>query len=208
MSVRDDDPRRYREVVAVFHTPDTLETAVEALDAAGFQQTSLSIMADERAVAEKLGHRFQPIADLEDDGNVPRRTFVGKADRAVEGGAAIGLPLYIGAMAGAVAVVASGGALAMALVAAAAGGAVGGGAGAVLARFIGQREADRLEDNIRAGGILLWVAVDTPDAEARAVEALTTSGGTDVHAHEIAQTWETPDIPFEHWNPDPFLVRA
>ena len=208
ISKRDENPRSYREVVAVFQDAPALEAAADALDAAGFPQTSISIMADERSVARKLGHRFQPIRDIEDDGRVPRRTFVGKADRSVEESAAIGLPLYVGAMAGAVAVVASGGALAMALVAAAAGGAVGGGLGAVLARFIGQREADRLEANIRGGGILLWVSVSDPAAEARAIQTLTAAGGTDVHAHDIAETWQAPEVPFDHWNPDPFLLRA
>jgi len=210
MLEREDDPRKVREVVAVFHDAGALEAAVDDLARAGFAQTSLSIMAAAvaAAVAEKLGHRFEPIEDIEDDPNVPRRTFVGKADRSVEESAAIGLPLYVGAMAGAAAVVASGGAVAMALLAAAAGGTVGGGFGAVLARSIGKAEADRLEDNIQAGGILLWVAVSDAAAEARAIEVLKTAGGTHVHAHEIAQTWEGPEIPFTHWNPDPFLLRA
>lgn len=207
MSERNDTPRMVREVVAVFHDAGTLETAVDDLDKAGFAQTSISIMADANAVAEKLGHRFEPVEDMEDDPGVPRRTFVGKADCGVEESAAIGLPLYVGAMAGA-AVVASGGAAAMALLAAVAGGAVGGGFGAVLARSIGQAEAARLEDNIQAGGILLWVAVSDATAEAQAIAVLKTAGGTHVHAHEIAQTWERPEIPFSHWNPDPFLLRA
>lgn len=207
MSDQEDDTLKIREVVAVFHDAKTLEAAADDLDKAGFPPTSMSIMADAKSVAEKLGHHFEPIEEMEDDPNVPRRTFVGKADRAVEESVAIGLPLYIGAMAGAAAVVASGGAAAMALLAATAGGAVGGGVGAVLARSIGKAEAERLEDQIREGGILLWVAVSDPAAEARAIDVLTAAGGTHVHAHEIAQTWEGPEIPFEHWNPDPFLLR-
>ncbi len=208
MSDREDERYRIREVVAVFHHAAALEAAVEALDRAGFAQTSLSIMADAKAVADKLGHRFEPVEQIEDDPNLPRRTFVGRADRGVEQSAAIGLPLYVGAMAGAAAVVASGGAAAMALLAAAAGGALGGGVGALLARSIGKAEARRLENNIEAGGILLWVAVSDAAAERRATEVLTTAGGAHVHAHEIAQTWEAPEIPFDHWNPDPFLLRA
>jgi len=207
MSQPEDDPFKVREVVAVFHNAQALEAATDALDKAGFPETTISIMADAKSVAEKLGHRFEPVEKMEDDPNVPRRTFVSKADRGVEESVAIGLPLYIGAMAGAVAVVASGGAAAMALLVAAAGGAVGGGVGALLARAIGSAEAERLEEQIRQGGILLWVAVSDAEAERRAIDVLTAAGGTDVHAHEIAQTWEGPEIPFEHWNPDPFLLR-
>lgn len=198
---------RVREVVGVFHDAEKLEAAVDDLEKAGFVQTNISIMADTESVAKKLEHRFEPIEDMEDDPTIPRRTFVGKADRSIEESAAIGLPLYVGAMAGAVAVVASGGAAAMAMLAAAAGGAIGGGLGGVLARAIGKAEADRLEENIREGGILLWVTVGDSDTERRAIDVLKKAGGTDVHAHEIELDWEEPEIPFEHWNPDPFLLR-
>ncbi|GKY90199.1 hypothetical protein [Sinisalibacter aestuarii] len=197
-----------REVVAVFHDAARLEAAVDALEGAGFVQTNISIMADSQTVADKLGHRFEPIEEMEEDPKIPRRTFVGKADRGVEESAAIGLPLYVGAMAGSAAVVASGGAVAMALLAAAAGGAIGGGLGGILARGIGKAEADRLEDNIRHGGILLWVAVGDADAERVAIDVLGRHGGTDVHVHEIEPSWEEPEIPFDQWNPDPFLLRA
>ena len=102
----EDSVFKVREVVAVFHDAAKLEAAAEALDKAGFAQTNISIMADPKAVAEKLGHRFEPIEEMEDDSRIPRRTFVGKADRGVEETVAIGLPLYLGAMGGAVAVVA------------------------------------------------------------------------------------------------------
>lgn len=208
MSEREDDLFKVREVVSVFHDAKALEAAVDALETAGFVQTNISIMADAKAVAQKLGHIYEPVETMEEDPNVPRRTFVTRADRAVEESVALGLPLYVGAMAGAVAVVASGGAAAMALLGAAAGGLAGGGVGAVLARLIGNAEADKLEDNIRAGGILLWVAVSDGAAESRAIEVLKAAGGADVHVHEIAQTWQAPEIPFDHWNPDPFLLRA
>lgn len=197
-----------REVVAVFKDAAKLEAAVNDLEKAGFVQTNISIMADASAVAEKLGYRFEPIKEMEEDPKIPRRAFVGKADRSVEESAAIGLPMYVGAMIGSVAVVASGGAAAMAMLAAAAGGLIGGGIGGILARGIGQAEAERLEGNIRDGGILLWVAVSDTTAEQTAIDVLKKAGGTDVHVHEIEPDWEEPDIPFDHWNPDPFLLRA
>lgn len=198
---------RVREVVGVFQDAEKLESAVDDLERAGFVQTNISIMADSESVAKKLDHRFEPIKEMEDDPTIPRRTFVGKADRGVEESAAIGLPLYVGAMAGAVGVVASGGAAAMAMLASAAGAAIGGGLGGVLARAIGKAEADRLEENIRHGGILLWVAVTDAETENLAIDVLKQAGGTDVHAHEIELNWEEPEIPFDHWNPDPFLLR-
>lgn len=207
MANKDKSVSTVREVVAVFHDSEKLEAAVDDLEKAGFLQTNISIMAGSKAVSDKLGHRFEPIEEMEDDPTIPRRTFVGKADRSVEESAAIGLPMYIGAMVGSVAVVASGGAAAMALLAAAAGGVIGGGLGGILARGIGKAEANRLEGNLRDGGILLWVAVSDANAEKTAIDVLNKASGTDVHVHEIEPDWEQPDIPFDHWNPDPFLLR-
>lgn len=194
-----------REVVAVFHDAEKLEGAANALVEAGYPERRLSILGDKEAVAERLGHHFEPVSVMEDDPRVPQDTFVFRADREAAEAVAIGLPLYVGAMGGALAVVASGGALAMALLAAAAGGAVGGGLGGVIAAAIGKTHADRLEENLRAGGILLWVFLANAEEEAEVSEILTREGGTDVHAHDIERTWGDTESPFKNWNPDPFL---
>jgi len=194
-----------REVVAVFHDARNLEAAAEELVNAGFAQERLSVIGEHEAVAKKLGNHFEPIEVMEDDPRVPQRAFILKPDRAAAESVAIGLPLYIGAMSGALMVVASGGALAMVLLGAAAGGAVGGGLGGVLAEAIGKTHADRLEASIRDGGILFWVAVTNTSEESRAAEILKNAGGADVHAQEIERDWAEQENPFENWNPDPFL---
>jgi hypothetical protein len=194
-----------REVVAVFHDAQKLEAAAENLVSAGFSEKRLSILGDQKAVAERLGHHFEPVEVMEDDPRVPQSAFVFKADRETEEAVAIGLPLYIGAMGGAVMMVASGGALAMVLLAAAAGGAVGGGLGSVIAAAIGKSHADRLEADLRAGGILLWVFAANDDEEKQVSETLKAAGGADVHTHEIERNWGEAESPFKNWNPDPFL---
>jgi hypothetical protein len=194
-----------REVVAVFHDAAKLEAAAEKLVHAGFSEKRLSVLGDKEAIAERLGHHFEPVKVMEDDPRVPQSAFVFKADRETAEAVAIGLPMYVGAMGGAVMVVASGGALAMVLLAAAAGGAIGTGIGAAIAAAIGKTHADRLEACIREGGILLWVFVGNDDEEKQAQEILKQAGGTDVHAHEIRRTWGEAESPFKNWNPDPFL---
>ena len=194
-----------REVVAVFHEAGKLENVAEELVKAGFPERRLSLLGDQKSVAKRLGHHFEPVEVMEDDPRVPQRAFIMKADRQGAEAAAIGLPLYMGAMSGAVLVVASGGALAMVLLAAAAGGALGGGIGGVLAEAIGKTHAERLEANLREGGILLWVFVEDDDEEKQVSEILKRAGGADVHAHEIKRTWGEEESPFKNWNPDPFL---
>ncbi|MGD9864219.1 MAG: hypothetical protein AB7S99_13500 [Pseudodonghicola sp.] len=194
-----------REVVAVFHDAETLEAAAEELVKAGFPQSRLSVLGDRTSVAERLGHHFEPIEEMEDDPRVPQSIFVFKSDRATAEAAAFGLPMYVGAMGSALAVVASGGAVAMVLLAAAAGGVVGGGIGGVIARAIGKTHADRLEASLREGGIMLWVVVSDTSEETQVIEILKQAGGADVHAHQIERTWGEMENPFTSWNPDPFL---
>lgn len=198
-------PNMVREVVGVFHDARKLEAAAEELVEAGFAENRLSVMGDQKAVAVALGHRFEPIKIMEDDPRIPQRAFVLKADRQAAESVAFGLPLYVGAMGGAALVVASGGALAMVLLAAAAGGTIGGGLGAALAGAIGKSHADRLEQSIRQGGVLLWVAVTDGHEEVRASEVLRNNGGVDVHGQEIERTWGEEDPSLGAWNPDPFL---
>lgn len=108
-------------------------------------------------------------------------------------------------MGGAPLVVVSGGALAMVLLAAAAGGSAGGGLGGLVAQVIGKSHADRLEANLRDGGILFWVTVIDASEEKQVSETLKKAGGADVHAHEIERTWGEEENPFKNWNPVPFL---
>jgi len=194
-----------REVVAVFHDAEKLEAAADELVKAGFTQSRLNVIGDQKSVARRLGHHFEPVEVMEDDPRVPQQVFKFKSDRQSAETVAIALPLYVGAMGGALSVVASGGALAMVLLAAAAGGAVGGGLGGVLAGAIGKAHADRLEASLPRGGILFWVAVSDASEERQAIEILKRAGGTDVHAHEIERTSGEEESVFKTRNPDPFL---
>jgi len=198
-----------REVVAVFHDAETLAAAANELLKAGVPERRLSLLGDKETVAKRLGDHFEAVEIMEDDPRVPQRAFVPKADRQAVEAAAVGLPLYVGAMGGVLAVVASGGTLAMAMLAAAGAGAVGGGLGGVVAGVIGKAHADRLEENLREGGILLWVFVTNSSEEQQVIEILKQAGGADVHVHQIERTWGEDEMPFKdwikNWNPDPFL---
>ena len=68
--------------------------------------------------------------------------------------------------------------------AAAIGGGVGGLFGASLAKLIGDRHARHIEEQLKHGGLLLWVRVRDAEREKRAVEILSRRSGRDVHVHE------------------------
>jgi hypothetical protein len=174
-----------REAVGAFHDEKSLQSAVDALLIAGFDRSYFSLLAGQRSVEAKLGHRFEKVADLEDDPAVPTTAFVGIDSRTEAKGALIGGLFYVGAVASVGIIVASGGTAAAALIAGALAGGAGGLVGAGLARFLEQRHAHRLQEQLERGGLLLWVSTPDAEHEQRAIRVLREHGADDVHVHDL-----------------------
>ncbi|MFQ5772887.1 MAG: hypothetical protein ACE5GS_00065 [Kiloniellaceae bacterium] len=174
-----------REAVGVFHDEASLQNAVDELLIAGFDRSSLSLLASSHAVEEKLGHRYDKVAELEDDLSVPRTAYVGKDSRTEGKSAIISGLAYVGAIGTVGAIVASGGTVGLAILGAAAAGGVGGLVGAALARFMDRHHAHHLQDQLDRGGLLLWVATHDREHEARAGEILRRCAAEDVHVHDL-----------------------
>ncbi len=166
-----------REAVAAFEDTKTLEDAVFALETRGFDRAAFSLLASEDAVAQKLGHRFQQVTEVEDDPAVPRETFFSRASRLE----AEYLPAPILASVGALAITGIGTLLPVLVVAGA--GAV---LGAALGRMMHERYASRVQEQIARGGLLLWVNLRSAQEEKTALEVLRAHAARDVHVHEIA----------------------
>src|SRR5665213_2388946 len=166
-----------REVVAVFSDTDELDKAVYELQTRGFDRAAFSLLASEAAVAEKLGHRYQQVRDVEDDPKAPRETFFSRVSRLE----ADYLPAPILASVGILALAGVGSILAV-LVAAGAGGLIG----AALGRMIHEHHAIRVQEQLARGGLLLWVNVRNAGEEETALKVLRVHAAHDVHAHDIA----------------------
>lgn len=176
-----------REVVGVFRDETALETAIDDLQECGFDRADISLLASEQAVVAKLGHAFRKVTEIEDDDSVPRVAYVSKEDVGAAEGGLIGVLVYAGAIAGAGAVLASGGALGAALLWAALAGGSGGAVGLGLARWIDKQRAQRLNAQLERGGLLLWVYARTPECEEKAMRVLRQHGAEDVHAHDLTE---------------------
>jgi hypothetical protein len=174
-----------REAVGVFDDGDSLQAAIDELQSSGFDRADLSLLAGEQTVEEKLGHMYEKVADLEDDPEVPRAVYVSTESRGDAEGSVIGALMYVGAVAAAGAVLATGGALAGAIAAAAVAGGTGGVIGSFLAKIIGDRHAHYLQEQLDHGGILLWVRTRDAAHEHRARTILEKHSAHDVHLHEI-----------------------
>lgn len=183
----DEEPKsdKIREAVGVFHDAASLEAAIDALESSGFDHSKLSLLAGEDAVAEKLGHKLKSVGEAEDDPEVPRAAYI-PIEAVGEGeGALMGGLFYVGAIAAAGAVVATGGTVGVAIASAALAGGTGGVIGSLLARWLDRHHAQYLQDQIDRGGLLLWVRTETPADEKRACDILGRLSAEDVHVHDL-----------------------
>lgn len=174
-----------REAVGYFKSADSLQDAIDDLMSSGFDRAQLSLLASEEAVQEKLGHRYRRVRELEDEPNAPRVAYVSDESVGAAEGALIGTPLYVAALVAGGAIVASGGTVLAAFAGAALAGTAGGLIGAALAKYVGDEHADHIDEQLKHGGLLLWVTVQDPEHETRAVEILKQHSGRDVHVHAL-----------------------
>jgi hypothetical protein len=173
------------EAVAVFSSERELQGAIDELLISGFSRSDLSLLANEAAVVDKLGQRYERVSSLEDNPVVPSAAYVSPETRGDAEGAVIGALMYVGTgvLMGPIAM--AGGGVASILGGAAIGGGIGGAIGAVLAAAIGIEHANHIEEQLRHGGLLLWVRVWDLDQKVRALEILTRFSRQDVHVHEF-----------------------
>src|SRR5260221_12965763 len=106
---------KVREVAGVFRSRDALDAAVDELMFAGIDRADIDLMADFKAVREKLGGVYIPVEELPDVPQAPREAFFAREDVVVPLTHAAGMLAFIGvSVAAALSIVASGGALALA----------------------------------------------------------------------------------------------
>lgn len=175
------------EAVGVFDSFETLQGAVYDLHIAGFSRHDISLLGGKKAMEEKLGSAYWRAEDLEDNPEAPRAAFVseeaiGELEGAIAGGFFF-LGSYI-AMAAMLTPVAT---LAASVAAIAIGGGPAAVVGTLLARRVGQHHKDYYADQIRNGGILLWVRATDAEKEALAVKILKGHSGRDVHVHSWSE---------------------
>ena len=197
-----------REAVGVFHDRESFQDAIERLMSGGFDRSELSLLASTQAIESKLGHAYRRIEELEDDASVPRAAYVGDHSLAEARTGVIGGLAYIGAVAGAGAMVASGGTLAAAIAAAAVAGGGGGLIGGLAARYLGRDRAKDLQQQLDRGGLLLWVHLRDAAHEHRALEILRQHGAEDVHVHNLPASDDPAANPLSGIEIDPFLPGA
>lgn len=173
------------EAVAIFHDKRDLQATIDELLTSGFDHAELSVLANEQAIIDKLGHDYTSTAELEDDPDALRADYVPEENIGSAQGGIIAAAGYFPAVIGSLAVAASGGTLLGAVAVAAIAGGAGAAVGATLAMFIGHTHAKHLEQHLRHGGLLLWVRTHDAAHENKALEILSRHSGEDVHLHTM-----------------------
>jgi hypothetical protein len=146
---------KIREVVGRFETREAFTAAVEDLKAAGFESSALSVLDTHEALSA---------ADTAD--NAWSGTVTGL----------VGEVTYIGPITAAGLIALAAGPVGAAIAA----GLAAGMTGFALATPHTEAFAKALEQ----GALLLWVQVDSSEAEERARSILTKRGAADIHSHE------------------------
>lgn len=159
-------------VFGIYPTRVSVEGAVDALKAAGFRNSDISVLFPENTGTKDFAH--------EKNTKAPEGAATGAGTGALLGGG-LGWLVGIGALAipGLGPFIAAGPIVA-ALAGAGAGGAIGGLTGALVGMGIPEYEAKRYEGRVKDGGILLSVHSDDSQWTKKAKEILERTGAEDV----------------------------
>jgi hypothetical protein len=159
-------------VFGIYPEYANVENGVDALKAAGFRNTDISVLFPENVGTKDFAHKKETKA--------PEGTAAGATTGAVIGGG-LGWLAGIGALAipGLGPFIAAGPIMA-ALAGVGVGGAVGGITGALIGMGIPEYEAKRYEGRVKDGGILLSVHSDNSEWTKRAKEILERTGAQDI----------------------------
>lgn len=200
-----------REVVGVVDSLEELDELVTQLTTHGVDRTDISLMGTFSAVFHKLKKVYRHPDEVADLPDVPRRALVTRDDKFASTALVFGTLLTVGSFGAALPIVASGGALATAIAAAVGGGAAAGALARIIRdKVVNPRDAARLEDDLMSGGLVVFVRVDTPQEETRALKIMREVGADNVHVHDIDVGRTREDLPLGVMQPllDEALPRA
>lgn len=176
--------REFREVVGLFDTVDTLQSAIDDLLTNGFDRSEISLLAEDEAVREKIG--LETASELEDDPAAPRMAYV-ENESLNEGKASlIGILFYVGAVVGAIVVWSARNSFGESIFAGVLSGLVASLIGIGVTKLIRRRQRDWARAQLARGGLLLWARTWTAERERAAIAAMQRNGGHDVHVHSAA----------------------
>ena len=177
-------------VFGIYRDQTGVENAVDALKAAGFRNTDISVLFPENVGTKDFA--------VQKGTKAPEGAATGAGTGAVIGGG-LGWLAGIGALAiPGIGPFIAAGPIVAALAGVGVGGAVGGITGALVGMGIPEYEAKRYEGRVKEGGILLSVHSDNSDWTKRAKEILERTGAQDISSTgEASADFSKTDKPMQ-----------
>jgi len=175
------------EAVGVFDSFEALQAAIYDLMMSGFSRYDISLLGGKEAMKQKLGKSYWQAKELEDNPDAPRAAFVSEEAIGELEGAVAGGFFFLGSYIAMAAMLTPLSTLAASIAAIAIGGGPAAVVGALLARRVGQHHKDYYADQIRQGGILLWVRTSDKTKQDLAVKILRGHSVRDVHVHDWSE---------------------
>ena len=171
------------EAVRMFDTFEAQQAAFYDLRSVGFNLADISLLGSQKTLEEKLGKAYWRASELEDDPRAPRANFVSEEAIGELEGAIAGGFFFVGSVIAMAAMLTPASTLAASIAAIAIGGGPAGVVGTLLARRAGKKHKDYYENQIRHGGILMWVRVKDQAKEYLAAKILKGHSSREVHVH-------------------------
>ncbi len=153
-----------REAIGLFAGRDSLEAAVKALMAAGFERSDLSLLSSHESIdaAGKPGEPWKEVLS-----------------------ALVGELKYEGPLVASGAIFLAGGAVAATIAGLVAAATAGIAAKELIGEITSTPHTEDFARSLEAGSVILWVRAEDETRELAAQSILEESGGTNVHIHEI-----------------------
>lgn len=194
---------RVREVAGVCRSPDALDAAVAGLLLSGFDRTDVDLMGEPEVLRRRLGIDHVPVEKLADLPAAAGKPYLGSADLAATLSTLAGILIFVGAAGAALLVVASGGSWWRSVAAGIGGVAAGAALVAIVANRLKRAQEKELEQQLAAGGIVLWVRARSSEREKRAQQILRAHGAEAIRVHEIEVEKRLEDLPLRFLHREP-----
>jgi hypothetical protein len=180
---------RVREAIGTFADPGAFGAAVDELNMSGFGRGAISVFVTDLKTRAHVGRLCEAIVETKGNDRTLWSAAVPLAARVENNKLVRGSPLCISGFYGAWAIAAAGSNLALAVAAAIVLDPGNVDLSTFLATAVERSFAARAQEQLRDGGVILWVNTPTPEAEERSIAVLTRMNACDVHIHETACEW-------------------
>jgi|MDTB01.2.fsa_nt_gb hypothetical protein len=172
------------EAVGVFDDLEQLDKAVSELEGSQFARHDITVLGNMQEVEKRFGAKAVRPEWLEDNPRTPREISVRPEEKTIGATVGIGVLAYLGGSIGALMVNPATNYILLGSVAL--GSLLGAALGCAIVFSIRKKLSNRVQQQMREGGLLLWVKTLDRNRETIATNVLRKHGGKHVHISKTA----------------------